>query len=73
MPNVEVNDNPAYETKTLLQRNLAYEDCSRYPGAEASIPEQTYDVIQPATKSEEIEDDYQHLNRACTNLTRTEK
>lgn len=60
VPNVELNDNPAYETKTLLHRNLAYEDCSNL----RSTSEQVYDEIQPA--GEEIEGEYQHLNRALT-------
>jgi hypothetical protein len=69
--------NPAYETQTPLQRNLAYEDTTLQSADESqssSTQDPTYEIIPPAasvntttTQSREDGDEYDRLNREPPN------
>ena len=82
---LNLNNNPAYETQTPLQRNLAYEDTTLTTGEpeEAQVlmnpVEPTYEVIQPSTSTKKIlgsqegEDEYDKLNRELPNINKRDR
>ena len=51
---LNLNNNPAYDTQTTLHKNVAYEDSTLHTGkeqqfsAQLSTTEPTYEIIQPA-------------------------
>jgi hypothetical protein len=56
---MSLDNNPAYETQTLLQRNLAYEDTilqsqSADEPQSSSTQDPTYEIIPPATSANSI-------------------
>jgi hypothetical protein len=72
--------NPAYETQTQLQRNLAYEDTALQSAGEpqsSSTQDPTYEIIPPVAsvntntaqtqRSREDGDEYDRLNREPPN------
>ena len=78
-PDVSLDNNPAYETQTPLQRNIAYEDTTLHTDVpqRLSTQEPTYEIIPPEAsansiseqmlKSTEGGEEYDRLNREIPN------
>ena len=77
---MNLNDNPAYETqKTLLQRNISYEDTTLHTDIpqRPSTQEPTHEIIPPAASANSISEqmfrsteggeEYDRLNREPPN------
>ena len=78
-PDMNLDNNPAYETQTPLQRNLAYEDTTLQSDEPQgpSTQDPTYEIIPPAAsvnsitvpilRSSESGEEYDRLNRGLSN------
>ena len=78
-PDINLDNNPAYETQSSLQRNLAYEDTTLQSDKPRgpSIKDPTYEIIPPAAsvnsitlqilRSSEGGEEYDRLNRGLSN------
>ena len=78
-PDMNIDNNPAYETQTPLQRNLAYEDTTLQSDKSQgpSTQDPTYEIIPSAAsvnstterilRSSEGGEEYDRLNRELSN------